>query len=70
MEQLRRMIRYCSRIGITFSMEDNSGPTSVAERFIRGSKVLEECSRQIKIDTMRASSTETRIIEGIKKLIS
>lgn len=70
MEQLRRMIQYCSRIGITLAMEDNAGATSVAERFIRGSKVLEECPRQIKIDIMRASSTETRIIEGIKKLIS
>lgn len=70
MEQLRLIIQYCSRIGITLVMGEYAAPTSIAERYIRESKVLDECPRQIKVDIMPASSQETRIIEGIKKLIS
>ncbi|PKN33792.1 MAG: hypothetical protein CVU61_11795 [Deltaproteobacteria bacterium HGW-Deltaproteobacteria-19] len=67
--QLRKMIGYCSRIGITItpaSMAD----TTTAERYIRDSKILEEHPKEIRLDTIDEDAGDMRLIEGIRKLIS
>ncbi len=69
LRQLRKMVGYCSRIGITLtpaSMEN----MSTAERYIRDSKILEEHPQEIRLDTIDEEAGDMRLIEGIRRLIT
>jgi len=64
--ELRKMSLYSSRVGITIA---NRGGT-VLEKVIRDSRILEELLKQLRLDVMEEDVEETRLIEGIRQLIS
>ncbi len=71
LEELKKILTYASRVGITIA-ENDYGMTgrSEVERYIRKSGLLEEKSDLLRLDTIERNSTEARLIEGIKQLIS
>ena len=69
--QLKAMLAYASRVGITIVERGKSGgPPSEVERYIKNSGLLEERPRLMRLDVMQDDAGEPRVIEGIKKLIS
>ncbi len=68
--EILKMIRYCSRIGITITSATAETSTSSAEKYIRDSKVLEEHPHEIRLDAIQEDAEESRLIAGIKKLIA
>ncbi|MCG6534026.1 MAG: DUF444 family protein [Syntrophales bacterium LBB04] len=64
--ELQKMALYSSRVGITVA---NRGGT-VLEKIIRDSRVLEEYVNQLRLDVIEEDVEETRLIEGIRRLIS
>ncbi|SEM45576.1 hypothetical protein SAMN04489760_11659 [Syntrophus gentianae] len=67
---IQKMIRYCSRIGITITAVPTATGPTWAEAYLRDSKVLEEFPQEIKLDVVSEDAEESRLIDGIKKLIS
>ncbi len=69
--QLEEMLGYANRVGITIA-ENGYGirGKSEVEIYIRKSGLLEEKSHLLRLDTIDKESTEERLIEGIKRLIS
>lgn len=69
--ELREMLTYVARIGITIA-ENNFGipGRSDLERYITKSGLLDEKPSLIRIDVLGRESDESRLIEGIKALIS
>lgn len=69
--ELKKMLNYASRIGITIAENGYgiSGKTEV-EAYVKKSGLLEEWSNHLRLDILDKDATETRLIEGIKKLIS
>jgi len=68
--EIRRMIGYSSRIGITITAASTEASASIAEKYIRASGILDQHPREIRLDTIAEEAAESRLIEGIKKLIS
>ena len=68
--ELKKMLTYANRMGITIANE-NSGPEkkTVVEKYVADSKLLEEKPDLLRLDVVQVNSDETRLIEGIKKLI-
>ena len=71
-EALKKMFVYVNRLGITIARNswgaDNS--TTTVEKTIDSSGFLKEKPELIKLDSLSSdSATESRIIEGIKKLV-
>ncbi len=69
--ELRRMLAYASRVGITIA--ENSYSTtgrSEVEIYLRNSGLLEEKSDLLRLDVLDRETNETRLIEGIRALIS
>jgi hypothetical protein len=64
------MLTYANRMGITIAHE-NSGAENktVVEKYVVDSKLLEEKPNLLRLDVVQVSADETRLIEGIKKLI-
>lgn len=69
--QLKKMLTYASRIGITIAENGYgiSGRTEV-ETYIKKSGLLEEWRNNLRMDVLSKDATETRLIDGIKRLIS
>ena len=69
--QLKKMLSYAARIGITIA-ENNFGipGRSDVERYVKKSGLLEEKSDLIRLDVLEQGSSEPRLIEGIRALIS
>ena len=69
--ELRKMLSYVARIGITIA-ESKFGIAgrSDLERYVRESGLLEEKPELIRLDVLGSDSTEPRLIEGIRALIS
>lgn len=69
--ELEKMMAYASRIGITIAESGfgAAGQTEV-EKYLKASGLLESRRRQLRLDTMPESAEETRVIDGIKALIS
>jgi hypothetical protein len=70
--ELRRMLTYANRVGVTIAEHTaygSRGATEV-ERYLKGSGLLEEKPELLRMDVMGEDADETRIIDGIKKLIS
>jgi uncharacterized sporulation protein YeaH/YhbH (DUF444 family) len=69
--ELKKMLRYAARIGVTIAENGYgiSGKTEV-ETYIRKSGLLEEWRTHLRLDVLSKDATETRLIDGIKKLIS
>jgi uncharacterized protein len=69
--QLKIMLEYTSRIGITIAENGYGIPgRSEVEAYLKKSGLLEERQRHLRLDVLPKESTETRLIEGIKNLIS
>ena len=69
--ELRKMLFYVARLGITIA-ESKFGIAgrSDLERYVRKSGLLEEKPELIRLDVLGSESTEPRLIEGIRALIS
>ncbi len=69
--ELEKMLVYASRVGITIAENGFGGPSrSEVEKYITKSGLLESKKELLRMDVMTKESTESRIIEGIKHLIS
>lgn len=70
--ELRRMLEYTNRVGITIAEHNAYGSTGATEveRYLQRSGLLEEKPELLRLDIMGEDADEPRIIEGIKKLIS
>jgi len=68
--ELRKMIQYSSRIGITITSGAAGAGMTWAEKYIHDSKVLNEYPQEIKLDVIQEDADESRLIDGIKQLIS
>ena len=69
--ELKEMLRYVSRVGVTVAEHGlgSQGGTEVA-RYLGSSGLLTERPELIRLDVMQEDADETRLIEGIKRLIS
>ncbi|MHC1743568.1 MAG: DUF444 family protein [Syntrophobacteraceae bacterium] len=70
--ELRKMLTYANRVGITVASGGGGGMpyTSSVERYIRGSGVLDEHPKFIRMDVVGDGVSEERLIEGIRQLVS
>ena len=69
--ELEKILVYASRVGVTIAEhgEGDSSGTEVA-RYLRYSGLLKDKAELLRMDIMAEDADETRLIEGIKKLIS
>ena len=69
--ELRKMLIYANRMGITITHENSgAGKKSVVEKYVLDSKLLDEKPDLLRLDVVQVNADETRLIEGIKKLIN
>ncbi len=68
--ELKKMLGYCNRMGITIIERSGTRNKTEVESYIRNSNFLKEKSDLLRLDVMDESADETRLIEGIKTLIS
>jgi len=69
--ELERMLVFSNRVGITIAGHSaGAGKKSAVETYLTNSKLLEQKPDLLRLDVMEESADETRLIEGIKKLIS
>lgn len=69
--ELRKMLSYASRVGITVAENGYgiSGQTEV-EKYIKRSGLLEEKKDLLRMDVISKETSESRLIQGIRELIS
>ncbi len=69
--QLEKMLEYANRVGITVAENGYgiSGSTEV-EKYLKKSGLLDEKKDLLRLDVMKKESDESRLIEGIRMLIS
>lgn len=69
--ELKKMLAYASRVGITIAENGYgiSGQTEV-EKYVRKSGLLEEKKALLRLDVISKDTTESRLITGIRELIS
>ncbi len=69
--ELQKILHYASRVGITIAENGYgiSGQTEV-ERYLRKSRLLEEKNDVLRLDVIAQDTNETRLIKGIRELIS
>lgn len=70
--EIRKMLAYASRVGITIVESGGGGwrDKTEVEKYLISSNVLTEYPKLIRLDVMKESADEPRLIEGIKHLIS
>jgi uncharacterized sporulation protein YeaH/YhbH (DUF444 family) len=69
--EIERMLKYTNRVGITVARNSFSASRETdMERYMKLSGLLLKRPVDIRMDAMQDDADETRIIEGIKKLIS
>ena len=67
--QLKTMLRYANRVGITV-IQHSSGSATEVEKYIKKSGLLQKSAALVRMDVMNDDADESRLIEGIRKLIS
>ncbi|KJR96732.1 MAG: hypothetical protein VR65_27175 [Desulfobulbaceae bacterium BRH_c16a] len=69
--ELKKMLAYASRVGITIAENGYgiSGQTEV-EKYVRKSGLLEEKKALLRLDVISKETNESRLISGIRELIS
>lgn len=71
LEEIDKMLSYAARVGITVVKHTYTGAKETeVEKYIRTSGVLERQNLLIKMDVMDENVDDSRIIQGIKTLIS
>lgn len=69
--EINQMIKYSSRLGITVARHSyGSRIETELEKYLYKSKLLEQKPALIRMDIIDEDATESRLIQGIKKLIS
>ncbi len=69
--EIERMIAYVARIGITIVEHSYvGGKQTEVEKYLKASGILKEHKELIKLDIMDENVDDSRIIQGIKRLIS
>ncbi len=69
--ELETMLEYAARIGITIAEHSYSGSKATeVEKYLKASNLLTKKKELIKMDVISEDADDTRIIQGIKKLIS
>ncbi|MCP4671766.1 MAG: DUF444 family protein [Desulfobacula sp.] len=69
--EIEKMLSYISRIGISIVEHSYVGSNQTeVEKYLKTSEILSKHSDLIKLDVMNESADDTRIIQGIKRLIS
>jgi uncharacterized protein len=69
--ELEKMMGYASRIGVTIAENSYGTPGNTeVEKYLKKSGLLEKKKNLIRMDVMKETADEPRIIEGIKRLIS
>ena len=69
--ELKKMLTYSNRIGITIAEHGYSESRNTeVERYLNKSELLKEMPGLLRLDVMDEDAEESRLIEGIKKLIS
>lgn len=70
-EEIKKMLTYVSRIGITVVAHTYAGQNKTeVEKYITGSGLLTRHPTLIKMDVMGENADDSRIIQGIKTLIT
>lgn len=67
--QLKAMLRYANRVGITIA-QHSLGTATEVEKYIKKSGLLEQAVELLRMDIFGDDADEQRLIDGIKKLIS
>ncbi len=69
--ELKKMLEYASRVGITIAENGYgiSGQTEV-EKYVRKSGLLEDKKDLLRLDVIANETSEARLIQGIRELIS
>jgi uncharacterized protein len=69
--EIEKMLGYVSRIGISIVEHSYAGSNQTeVEKYLKTSEILHKHSDLIKLDVMSESADDSRIIQGIKRLIS
>lgn len=67
--QLKAMLRYANRVGITIA-QHSAGTATEVEKYVKKSGLLEQAPELLRMDILNDDADESRLIEGIKQLIS
>jgi len=67
--ELEKMLTYANRVGITIASSSGARQSEV-EKYIKKSGLLEKHPDLLRMDVIAEDAGETRLIEGIKRLIS
>jgi uncharacterized sporulation protein YeaH/YhbH (DUF444 family) len=67
--QLKIMLRYANRVGITIAQHSPGASTEV-EKYIKKSGLLDQAADLLRMDIIGDETDEARLIEGIRQLIS
>lgn len=69
--ELKKILNYANRVGITIARE-NSGAEkqTVVEKYVENSGLIKEKPDLLRLDVVQVNADESRLIDGIKKLIS
>jgi len=69
--EIKKMLTYVARIGITIVEHSYVGSRQTeVEKYLKTSNLLNKHKNLIKLDVMNEKADDTRIIQGIKRLIS
>jgi len=69
--QLEKMLSYANRVGISIAEHtQEAAHNTEVEKYLKKSGMLTEKPDLLRLDVMQESADESRLIEGIKKLIS
>ena len=67
--QLKAMLRYANRVGITIAQHSPGASTEV-EKYVKKSGLLDQAPELLRMDIIGDETDEARLIEGIRQLIS
>ena len=69
--ELEKILEYAARVGITIAQHSHeSDEGSEMEKYLEKSELLKKKSDLARMDVIQEDAEESRLIEGIKKLIS
>ena len=67
--QLKTMLRYANRVGITI-VQHASGTSTEVEKYVKKSGLLEQTPELLRLDVFNDDVDEQRLIDGIRNMIS
>ena len=69
--ELKKMLAYANRVGISIAEHSTEAThNSEVEKYLKKSNLLEDKANLLRLDVMQEDADESRLIEGIKHLIS